>query len=208
MDKELEAKYFIQDKGFIRGCLENIGLKLIKPEFLMRRKTFDAGIKGKWIRIRDEGDRTTMTFKHITGATIDDVLEKETTVGSFDVASEIVNQTDFKEKSFQENYREIWQNEEVEIVIDTWPYLQPYIEIEAKNIGIIRRYSEFLGFDLSRDAFFGSVDILYRKQYGIPTEEFVKIPKIVFDDKNLLEILNLYKNDSFKVVERGINVQF
>lgn len=194
MDKELEAKYFIEDKDFIRKRLENIGLKLIKPEFLMRRKTFDAGIKGKWIRIRDEGDRTTITFKHIAGATIDDVFEKETTVGSFDIASEIVNQTDFKEKSFQENYREIWQNKEVEIVIDTWPYLQPYIEIEAKNIEIIRRYSKLLGFDLSKNAFFGSVDILYREQYRIPIEEFLKIPKIVFNDRNLLEILNLHNN--------------
>lgn len=159
----------------------------------MRRKTFDTGTKGRWIRVRDEGDRVTMTFKQITGTTIDNVFERETTVGSFEIASEILNQTDFKERSFQENYREIWRNSEVEIVIDTWPYLQPYIEIEAKSTEIIRKYSELLGFDLSIDAFFGSVDVLYKKQYKIPTEEFVRIPRITFGYTRLSDVLASYK---------------
>ncbi|HSQ97639.1 MAG TPA: CYTH domain-containing protein [Rickettsiales bacterium] len=206
MEKELEAKYFIEDEDLMREQLKGAGLECVKPKVLMRRKTFDTGIKGKWIRIRDEGNKTTMTFKNITGATINDVSEEETTVGSFDKACNIINQTDYKEKSFQENYREVWQNNEVEVVIDTWPYLKSYIEIEAKSVDIIKKYSETFKFNFSKDAFFGSVDVLYENQYKIPPKEFIKIPRITFNDMELKKILDLYKNNNFRTLERGNNV--
>lgn len=192
MNKELEAKYFIEDKSSIREQIKNLGLELIKPEFLMKRKVFDKGEKSEYIRVRDEGDKITMTFKCISGTTIDCVEEAEITVSSFEEASTIINQTNFKEKSYQENLREIWRNEEVEIVIDEWPYLQPYIEIEAKSKEIVEKYSKLLGFDISKDAFFGAVGVLYEKQYGIPVEELIKIPKMVFNDSDLLENLSMY----------------
>lgn len=194
MNKELEAKYFIENKDSIREQIKNLGLKLIKPEFLMKRKVFDKGKKSEYIRVRDEGDKITMTFKHITGTTINDVKEVEIEVSDFESASEIINQTDFKEKSFQENLREIWQNDEVEIVIDTWPFLQPYIEIEAESEEIVEKYSKLLGFDMSKDAFFGAVGVLYKEQYNIPVEELIKIPRMVFDDSKFLKSLIMYKN--------------
>jgi len=195
MNKEIEAKYFIENKNYTRQQIKDLGLKLIKPEFLMKRKVFDKGEQNKYVRIRDEGNKITMTFKHITGTTIDDVKEVEIEVNNFESASEIINQTDFKEKSFQENLREIWRNEEVEIVIDTWPFLQPYIEIEADNKKIVEKYSKFLGFNMQMNAFFGTVNVLYKEQYNIPNEELIKIPKIVFDDFDLLRDLNKFKEN-------------
>ena len=133
MEKELEAKYFIKDKENIRFLLKSIGLKLVKSEFLMKRKTFNGKTEDGWIRVRDEGDKITLTFKQIVANRIDGVNEIEIVVNDFEKASAIINQTSFKESSYQENYREIWRNDEVEIVIDTWPCLQSYIEIEAKS---------------------------------------------------------------------------
>ena len=192
MNKELEAKYFIKDKYLVRKKIEKAGLKLIKPEFLMKRKTFDSGVIGSWIRIRDEGDKITMTFKKNIGNTIDDVLESEIIVNDFEKASEIINQTNYKEKSYQENYREIWKNEEVEIVIDTWPFLDAYIEIESNTKENIEKYSQILDFDFNK-AFFGSVSVLYEKKYGISKKDFLKIDKIIFNDYNLLKILEKYR---------------
>ena len=192
MQKELEAKYFIDNKDLIRKKIEKAGLKLIKPEFLMRRKVFDCGIVGSWIRIRDEGDKITMTFKKNTENTINDVFESEIIVNDFKKASEIINQTNFKEKSYQENYREIWRNDDVEIVIDTWPFLNNYIEIESKTKESVEKYSKILGFDLNK-AFFGGVEVLYKNQYKIPKIEFLKIDKIIFNDYNLLNKLDKYK---------------
>ena len=47
-----------------------------------------------------------------------------------------------KNTSTQENYREIWKNDAIEICIDTWPGLLPYIEIEGKNQEIVKKYVE------------------------------------------------------------------
>jgi hypothetical protein len=36
-----------------------------------------------------------------------------------------------REKSYQETYREVWEmNNEIEIMIDEWPGMSPFIEIE------------------------------------------------------------------------------
>ena len=72
-----------------------------------------------------------MTYKNIVDNTINGVSEIEVIVNDFDKACCLLNQTNFKETSYQENFREIWSNNEVEIVIDTWPFLQSYIEIEG-----------------------------------------------------------------------------
>ena len=47
-------------------------------------------------------------------------------------------------------YREVWEiNDEVECMLDIWPGLQPYIEIEGANEDIVKKYSAILGFDYS-----------------------------------------------------------
>lgn len=189
MEKELEAKYFINDKNSMRFLLKNIGLECIKPEFLMKRETFHSATEPGWIRVRDEGDKITLTFKQVTGKGINDVDEVEIIVNDFEKASAIIKQTSFKNFSYQENYREIWRNNEVEIVIDTWPFLQTYIEIEAKSVDVVKRYSQLLNFDFDKKAFFGGVDVLYKEQFGIERQDFIKIPRIVFDDKALINIL-------------------
>lgn len=42
MEKELEAKYFINNKDSMRSSLKDIGLECIESEFLMKRKTFHS----------------------------------------------------------------------------------------------------------------------------------------------------------------------
>lgn len=192
MEKEIEAKYFINDKDTIRKNLQELGLTLKRPEFMMKRKTFHSKTEGGWIRVRNEGDKITMTFKEVVGNSINDVNEIEIIVNDFDRASAILNQTSFKEASYQENYREIWVGNDVEIVIDTWPYLQNYIEIEAKNEETVRKYSSKLGLDFDKDAHFGGVDILYSIQYRIPHRDFVEIDRITFGNEGLKKTLESY----------------
>ena len=71
-----------------------------------------------------------MTYKCIHNDSIDGVEEHEIIVDDFDAAAKILEKTGIKNTSTQENYREIWKNNEIEICIDTWPGLAPYIEIE------------------------------------------------------------------------------
>ena len=95
--------------------------------------------------------------------------------------------------SYQETLREVWENKEVEIVIDTWPCLQNYIEIEARNEEIVKKYAKLLNFDFDKEAFFGGVVVLYEKQYSIPQKITNNIPLIQFNDNELKELLNVIK---------------
>lgn len=193
MNKEIEAKFFIVSKEEMRSKLSSFGFNLMKKEFLMKRKTFDSEVNGKWFRVRDEGDMVTMTYKNIVDKTILGVNEIEIIVSDFDKASEMINQTNFKERSYQENFREIWSNQDTKVVIDTWPFLQTYIEIEALDEEIVKYYAEKLGFNFEKDAYFGSTDVLYKEQYGIDKETFCRIKNITFNDFELKKILNSSK---------------
>jgi adenylate cyclase class 2 len=189
MQKEIEAKFFINSKDDIRGKLKNIGLKLLFPEFLMKRKCYGIKDSDKFFRVRQEYNRIVMTCKDIVGKNINDVYETEIIVNDFDKACEILLQTGLPLKSYQESYREVWSNEDVEVVIDTWPYLQPYIEIEAENEKVVRNYTDRLGFDFE-NALFGGVGVLYEKQYKISNKEVNNIPVFTFDNEELLKTLN------------------
>jgi adenylate cyclase class 2 len=171
MKSEIEAKFLDVDIEDIRGRLQKASAKLEHPMRLMRRVLIEQPHHAKehsWIRIRDEGNRATLTFKrklHKDGqSTIDSTKEIETTVGDFDTTVEIFSEAGWKHTSYQESKRETWLLDEAEVVIDQWPWINPYVEIEAETEEIVRRVADTLGFDWN-EAKFGSVDIIYQRDY-------------------------------------------
>ena len=150
----------------------------------MRRKTFDfsriAPGRRKWGRVRQEFDRVTMTVKEATGDGIHDTFEAEMVVDDFDRATAFFEACDIPAKSSQENLREVWRRAEVEAVIDTWPGLKPFIEIEGPTEAGVRDASVALGFDF-KDAVFGSIDLVYEHERGISAETIRNLPSITFD---------------------------
>ncbi len=79
MKIEYEATFTNIDKQDIREKLRKIRGKLIRPEFLQKRIVFNLPreyqIKGGWIRVRDEGDKITMSLKVVDGAGIESQKE-------------------------------------------------------------------------------------------------------------------------------------
>lgn len=184
---EYEAKFINIDKDSVRDGLKKIGAKLIKPEFLQKRIVFDLpeGYKtnGTWVRIRDESDKITMSFKSVDGDKIHNQKEICLKVDNFYEAENFLTAIGCKAKSYQENKREIWSSEGVEITIDEWPFLDLFVEIEGKSEEEVKLVAEKLGFDYSK-AIFGATDIVVNMKYGIPLDVINKIPKIIFDMKN------------------------
>ena len=121
-----------------------------------------------FIRIRDEGDKVTLCLKKKTkdlmDATIDSTYEIETTVGDFDTTVELFSVAGWEYTTYQESKRETWVLDDAEVVIDEWPWINPYIEIEAETEDIVRSVAEKLGFDWAQSVF-GSVDVIYNKEY-------------------------------------------
>lgn len=188
MATEIEAKFLQVDIEHIRRKLQDIGAELAIPMRLMRRDQFDHADEryqtmnfSERLRIRDEGNVCTMTFKsHPAGAIYSEELE--TTIGSYEQTKAILEAIGLHSFSYQESRRETWHVGEVEVVIDEWPWLQPYIEIEGPTEVSIQSVAAELGFAWS-GAKYGSVDTAYREQYPkmTPEDSIGYIAKVSFD---------------------------
>ena len=185
MNKEIEASFSNVEKEQVRDNLKKNGFALEHPEYLMRRKTFDFSRvspgRNKWGRVREEADGVTMTIKEVKGGGIGDTYELEMTVEDFDKGVEMFEQCNVPTKAYQENYREVWIKDGVQITIDTWPGLKPLVENEAGDEQSVRSASKELGFSFDT-AIFGSIDLVYEKELGIPANEHVRLPEITFNN--------------------------
>ncbi len=189
MDIEFEATFANVDKGVIRSKLKEINATLVRKEFLMKRVTFNLPkgheIDGGWARVRDEGDKITLSLKVIDGDQIHNQKEIFLEVDSFESGELLLDTLGCKKKSFQESKRELWKVGDVEVTIDEWPFLEPFVEVEGLSESVVRSVSEKLGFDYST-ALFCAVGKLYEMKYGITEDAFnYKVPRIVFDGDNV-----------------------
>lgn len=184
MKIEYEAKFLDIKIDAIRLQLKAAGAILEKPMRLMRRVTIDSSFmkeKDAFVRVRDEGDRVTMTYKQFDAISVDGAKEHEIIVSDFDEAVALLAAAGLPHGSFQESKRETWTYGNVEIVIDEWPWLEPYIEIEATSENEVRRFSERLGLSWE-NAVFGDVMVAYRAQYSHLTDRDTigNIPEVRF----------------------------
>lgn len=187
MKIEFEATFLNQDKNVVRNKLKKVKARLLKKEILMKRRVFDLpkgnNIKGGWLRVRDEGDKITMSLKVVDGNKIHNQKEACLTVNNFDEACAFLKLIGCREKSFQKTKRESWVLNDCEITIDEWPFLESFVEIEGKNEKEVKRVAKKLGYDY-KDAYFCAVDTIYQKKYGVNFNFVNGLPKIVFNMKN------------------------
>lgn len=94
---------------------------------------FNPKIDNKWIRLRTDGFKTTLAIKEYQSAEIGGTKEIEIEVSDIEKTDEILNQLGYFKRSIQENKRIRYILNDVEIDIDTWPYLNTYVEFEGKN---------------------------------------------------------------------------
>jgi len=188
MDIEYEATFIDINKDKMRAKLEKAGAKLVRPEFLQKRNVFHlpkgSGIKGGWLRVRNEGNKIKMTLKVVDGAKIHNQKEINLEVNDFEKANQFLVALGCKKKAYQESKRELWNLGNVEITIDEWPFLEPILEVEGKSEKAVKIACKKLGLDYSK-TLFCAIGAVYSKKYGIP-EHIInnKTSKIVFKMKN------------------------
>lgn len=173
MQSEIEVKFLAIDQDEIRKKLKDLGGVCEQPMRLMRRAIIENdGMKAKdgYLRVRDEGDKVTMTYKQFDSLSVDGAKEIEITVSDFESAVKLLTQIDLPYRSFQESKRETWKLEDVEVVLDEWPWLKPYLEIEGESEERLKIVATQLGFDW-QNAVFGDVMAAYRAEYPHLTEK-------------------------------------
>lgn len=189
MNTEIEAKFLHINHNKIRQKLIDAGFVCTAPMRLMFRAIIDYGDRrlqvGKpnsYIRVRNEGKKITLTYKRFDSLSVDGAKEIEVVTSSFEETVKIFTAIGLEVVSMQESKRETWKNGNCEVVLDEWPWLDTYIEIEAENESIIKDVSVELGLDFSK-AVFGDVMVAYRDQYPYldETQTIGKIPEVLFD---------------------------
>jgi len=188
MEIEYEATFADIDVEEMRLKLTESGARLARPEYNQKRTVYvlpkQNNVAGEFARIRDEGDKITLSVKAFDGDEIHNQRETCITVNSFEEAGKLLEILGCKLKAYQETRRELWILDDVEVTIDTWPFLEPYVEVEGKSEEVVRSVSEKLGFDWSK-AIFGGVDVLYSKKYGVSKDQINdQTPKIIFEMEN------------------------
>ena len=188
MNIEYEATFIKINKEEIKKRLEDSGAKLIRKEFLQKRAVFllpkGNEINGGWLRVRDEGDKITMSLKIVDGDKIHDQKEVMLQVDNFEEAKKFLTSIGCQEKAYQESKRELWKLDDVEITVDEWPFLEPFVEVEGNSEEVVKAVSEKIGFDYGK-AKFCAVDTLYSEKYGIEKEQINNnTPKILFEMEN------------------------
>ena len=185
---EFEATFINIKKDNIRKRLKKAGAKLVRKEYLQKRVVLNLPkgheIKGGWLRVRDEGDKITMSLKIVDGDKIENQKETQLVVDSYDQAVDFLKSIGCFPKAYQETRRELWKLDNTEITIDEWPFLEPFVEIEGKSEYDVKNVSNKLGFDYN-DALFCSIDVLYNKKYGV-SENIINnhTPEILFGGQN------------------------
>lgn len=170
MKTEIEVKFVDIAIDDVRARLTTVGGVCEQPMRLMKRALIEEPhheAEHSFIRVRDEGNKVTLTFKRRVdphAPTIDSVKEIEVTVSSFDDTVELLREAGWTYKTFQESKRETWKLGDVEVVIDEWPWIRPYIEIEGESEMEVRQAVERLGFDW-RDVVYGHIDAVYERDY-------------------------------------------
>ena len=134
MHIEYEVRVLEVDVKEIEKKLKEVGAKFCW-DHLQKRYVYDfmPKIEGKWIRLRTNGDKTTLTIKNIVSSQIDGTQELEIVVDDFEKTNSILNELGFVAKGYQENRRRQYILDGVEIDIDYWPLIPTYLEIEGKS---------------------------------------------------------------------------
>ena len=181
MEKERELTVLnIELDDFIQ-TLEELGAEK-QGEFLQRRYVYDVKPlnPNKWIRLRTNGTKTTLTIKEIKDKNaIEGTNELEVVVGDFDKTNEILNELGYEARNYQENYRRVYLLGNVEISIDSWPLIPTYAEIEGKTNEDVERVLKLVNIKNYQTTTF-DVESIYREIYGI---DIMKVKELKFGEK-------------------------
>ena len=179
MKTEYEIRVLEIDINKIINFLELLGAKKV-GEYFQKRYVYDLNPvqNGKWIRLRTNGIKTTLTYKDIVSNTINGTKEVEIEVDNFENTNELLNKIGYFSRSYQENKRIQYILDDVEIDIDSWPMIPTYMEIEGKNEEAVNNMLEKLNVAKEKITTLNCDDI-YKNFYNI---DISKIKNLKFED--------------------------
>jgi len=207
---EYEAKFLDINHQELVEKIKSLGALLIQPTTFYRRSMFGlCDVKRGYVRVRDEGDKTTLTAKIYKNPEYPEEFELQIKDG-FEKGKSFLEALNLNEKAYHETMREKWHldlgkktkqntkkqnttkshhisNTICEIAFDCIPGLPMYVEIECKSEKLLNKAIKLL--DLGK----------YEKRYGAYGKTFVEYYGMA--EK---EINDEIKSLTFKNIEREL----
>lgn len=168
---EYEVRVLEINEDEIQSKLKELNAILVEDVFQKRYVyDFKPVVPSKWIRLRTNGSKTTLTIKSVESSNIDGTREVEIEVSDFDDTNAILEELGYIPRGIQENKRIKYDLNGVEIDIDTWPKIPTYLEIEGTNEEEVYNTLQLLGIPKERAT---SLDVqsIYEQIYGIDLDK-------------------------------------
>ncbi len=182
--EEKEVKFLNVNKEELESKIAGLGATK-EGDYFYKREVFDypdfhLDKNGAWLRLRDEGDRITLSYKQRLGIKSEDgsisdesMKEVEIVVNDFEKTAVLLKELGFIEKHYAENKRTRWIKDGVEFDIDTWPALEPYLEIESSTWEKVDEAIAWLGLD-PKDKKIFSTNQIY-KMKGMDIIDYIRL---------------------------------
>jgi len=181
MSFEIEKRFKNFDYKLIKKLFEKYNIQK-NGGYLFNVTGFVPLKENQHIRTRNEGKKITFTIKEKT-----DTYDKEWEVNVNDhkMMNEMLLLLGIKKAHGLEKFREIYKDDNNEIIFDHYPGLKPYLEIESNTEENLLNMMKNLNLE-SEDKF--TARDLYYFEYGIPKDR----PDIDLTFDNALEMLDIY----------------
>jgi adenylate cyclase class IV len=195
MPKEYEYRFNSYDKKVIITKLKELGAKYFGT-FKFRVMVFIDHLNSeKYIRVRDEGHRITMTVKN--NLTDKFPEENEIIISDFDEGVKILLAIGCKKKYNYEKYREIWNLKNSEIIFDMNPGIPELMEVESTKKKELDDLCKKLELNIKNYQGYSNNKI-YMDLFGIVIPKtidltFSNISKVLTPTKNKDEFIKLIK---------------
>ena len=149
MHTEYEVRILEIDVDSINKKLNELGATF-EWDRIQKRYVYDfiPKVDSKWIRLRTNGIKTTLTIKDLVTSKIDGTRELEIEVDDFVNTNKILEELGYTPRNYQENRRIQYKLDGVEIDIDSWPMIPTYLEIEGSSEDEVYKIVEKLGYKL------------------------------------------------------------
>ena len=161
MNSEIEVRILNINKDKIIDNLKKLNAKLVGEWDQLRYcYDFNPKIDSKWIRLRTNGIKNTLTIKNVENSTVYGTKELEIEVSSIKDTDKILEELGYKKRSIQENHRIQYILNDVEVDIDDWPKLNTLAEFESNDIEKIKEVINLLELDY-KDAITDNIQNIY-----------------------------------------------
>ena len=173
---EIEIKFLEVNPDDLEKKLIGLGAEKISDvmleEWLYAKPEWGA-IGGR-VRIRKEGEKTTVAYKETTQETSKGNLEIEFGVSNAGAAKQFVDKMDLGIPRHQQKRRVHFTLKNIAIDIDFWPLIPPMVEIEGDNLEELEKLAKQLDLDKAKRSDLDAFQI-YKQVYNVAIDEMKEL---------------------------------